>query len=92
MYFVGIDISKYKHDCFITDEHGEVFFEDAISNNREGLNNLYSVLCDFDKNQNRARSNRALRDELETLFGKYSTQLFRIQSCPHLEDFQRSIS
>ena len=24
MYYVGIDISKYKHDCFICTETGEV--------------------------------------------------------------------
>ena len=24
MYFVGIDVSKYKHDCFITTETGTV--------------------------------------------------------------------
>ena len=27
MYFVGIDISKYKHDCFICTETGEVIEE-----------------------------------------------------------------
>ena len=25
MYFVGIDISKFKHDCAIVDEFGDVF-------------------------------------------------------------------
>jgi len=51
MYYVGIDISKYKHDCFITDEHGEVFFEGTIQNNQEGFGNLLSVLNELDKDQ-----------------------------------------
>lgn len=45
MYFVGIDISKYKHDCFITTETGEVI-EDAFSfqNTNEGFNQLLILL------------------------------------------------
>lgn len=35
MYYVGIDISKYKHDCTILNEHGEV-----IKSNFTFLNNL----------------------------------------------------
>lgn len=45
MYFVGIDISKYKHDCFITTETGEVI-EDVFSfqNTNEGFNQLLILL------------------------------------------------
>ena len=25
MYFVGIDISKFKHDCVVADRSGEVY-------------------------------------------------------------------
>ena len=28
MYYVGIDISKYKHDCFILDQSGETIVND----------------------------------------------------------------
>lgn len=51
MYYVGIDISKYKHDCFITDEAGEVFFEETIANNHEGFLSLEAALSELDKNQ-----------------------------------------
>ena len=39
MYLIGIDISKYKHDCFIATEAGEVI-KDAFSfdNNLVGFN------------------------------------------------------
>lgn len=51
MYYVGIDIAKYKHDCFITDEHGEVFCEETIQNNQEGFCRLESILNELDENQ-----------------------------------------
>jgi len=52
MYFVGIDISKYKHDCFITTETGDVILNDlTFSNNRDGFNELLSVLTSLDHNQ-----------------------------------------
>ena len=45
MYFVGIDISKFKHDCFITTETGivvkKVF---SFDNNNEGFHKLLSIL------------------------------------------------
>lgn len=45
MYFVGIDISKYKHDCFITTESGEVVCDSfTIKNNHDGFEELLSVL------------------------------------------------
>ena len=45
MYYVGIDISKYKHDCFILDQSGEVITEDFIfANNLEGFNSLKTLL------------------------------------------------
>lgn len=45
MYFVGIDISKYKHDCFITTETGQVI-EDVFSfqNTNEGFKQLLILL------------------------------------------------
>ncbi len=42
MIYVGIDVAKDKHDCFITNSDGEVLFKPfTISNNREGFNELY---------------------------------------------------
>lgn len=45
MYFVGIDISKYKHDCFITTESGEFVTNSfTIKNNKDGFLELLTVL------------------------------------------------
>ncbi len=36
MIYVGIDVAKDKHDCFITTSDGEVLFKSfASSNNRD---------------------------------------------------------
>jgi len=41
MIYVGIDVAKDKHDCFITNSDGEVLFKSfTISNNREGFESL----------------------------------------------------
>ena len=54
MIYVGIDVAKDKHDCFITNSDGEVLFKPfTISNNREGFETLFqrisSVSDDLDK-------------------------------------------
>ena len=42
MIYVGIDVDKDKHDCFITNSDGEVLFKAfTISNNREGFETLF---------------------------------------------------
>ena len=42
MIYVGIDVAKDKHDCFITNSDGEVLLKSfTISNNREGFDELY---------------------------------------------------
>lgn len=49
MYFVGIDISKYKHDCFIITETGDVISDSfSISNNQDGFQTLLTVLDSLD--------------------------------------------
>lgn len=49
MYFVGIDISKYKHDCFITTESGEFVINSfTIKNDNDGFMELLSVLKSLD--------------------------------------------
>lgn len=51
MYFVGIDISKYKHDCFITNETGEVIEENlSFTNTNEGFLQLLNLLKSLDNN------------------------------------------
>ena len=52
MIYVGIDIAKDKHDCFITNSDGDALFNVfTIPNNREGYNDLYqkilSLTSDF---------------------------------------------
>lgn len=54
MIFIGIDISKDKHDCFIVNSEGVVLFEVfTISNARNGFNDplpkIKSVSTDFSK-------------------------------------------
>ena len=45
MYFVGIDISKYKHDCFIVTDSGEIIANSfSFNNDRDGFNHLLTVL------------------------------------------------
>ena len=44
-YFVGIDIAKFKHDCFIMNELGEVIRNSfSFSNNSSGFNELLNTL------------------------------------------------
>ena len=54
MIFVGIDVAKDKHDCFITNTDGEVLFKSfTIINNLDGFDELYqkieSVMEDVSK-------------------------------------------
>ena len=42
MIYIGIDVAKDKHDCFITNSDSEVLFKAfTISNNLDGFNDLY---------------------------------------------------
>jgi transposase len=52
MYLIGIDISKYKHDCFIATETGEIIKEVfSFTNNQQGFTELLSVLESLDSTQ-----------------------------------------
>lgn len=52
VYLVGIDISKYKHDCFIATETGEVIKNSfSFANNHQGFNELLTVLKSLDQTQ-----------------------------------------
>ena len=48
MIYIGIDVAKNKHDCFITNSDGEILFKPfTIPNNLEGfitkLNQLLTI-------------------------------------------------
>ena len=52
MYYVGIDISKYKHDCFICTETGEVIQENlSFANTNEGFCELLNLLKSLDNSK-----------------------------------------
>ena len=44
MYFVGIDISKYKHDCCIIDERQSIIASFTFSNDKQGFTELEAYL------------------------------------------------
>ena len=49
MYFVGIDISKFKHDCAIIDELGDVITPSwSFQNDCEGFSLLRELLNTLD--------------------------------------------
>lgn len=54
MIYVGIDVAKDKHDCFITNSDGAVLFKAfSIKNNHQGFDDLFqkirSVALDLGK-------------------------------------------
>ena len=49
MIYVGIDISKYKHDCFICKDTGEVIVENlSFDNNKKGFQQFLDLLKPYD--------------------------------------------
>lgn len=52
MYLIGIDISKFKHDCFIATETGLVIAESfSFNNNQEGFNKFLKLLLSLDQSE-----------------------------------------
>lgn len=50
MIFVGIDVAKDKHDCFISNSDGEVLFHAfTITNSLEGFHDLYQKVSSLTK-------------------------------------------
>jgi len=48
MYFVGIDISKFKHDCAIIDDIGDVVTPSwSFNNDCEGFSLLAALLTNL---------------------------------------------
>ena len=51
MVYVGIDVAKDKHDCFITNSEGEALFNVfTIANNLEGFNDLFNKIISVETN------------------------------------------
>jgi len=49
MIYVGIDISKYKHDCFICSNTGEIIVENlSFENNQKGFQQFLDLLKPYD--------------------------------------------
>lgn len=49
MIYIGIDISKYKHDCFICSDTGEVIVENlSFENNQKGFQQFLDLLKPYD--------------------------------------------
>ena len=49
MIYVGIDILKYKHDCFIIDDYGEIIVENlSFENNKKGFQQFLELLKPYD--------------------------------------------
>ncbi|MBU1141651.1 MAG: IS110 family transposase [Firmicutes bacterium] len=67
MYLVGIDISKYKHNCFIATETGVQLKEFVFENNFEGFKMFHKSLSELDQDQE-------IRIGLEST-GHYGTNL-----------------
>ena len=45
MYYVGIDVSKYKHDCSILDQSGNTIVDDFVfANSFEGFESFRTLL------------------------------------------------
>ena len=49
MIYIGIDISKYKHDCFICKDTGEVIVDNlSFENNKKGFQQFLDLLKPYD--------------------------------------------
>jgi transposase len=56
MIFVGIDVAKNKHDCFITNTDGEILFHSfTIANNLDGFNDLYRKISSVMENTTKVK-------------------------------------
>ena len=52
MYYVGIDIAKYKHDCYICTSEGVTVLESfSFDNSNTGFKELQSALDHLDHSQ-----------------------------------------
>lgn len=53
MYFIGIDISKYKHDCcIISSSNQKIISKFTFKNNKEGFEELHTILNSLSNPEN----------------------------------------
>lgn len=56
MIYVGIDVSKDKHDCCILSPDGQALLKPfSVPNNLEGFNALASAIASFERNPNKVK-------------------------------------
>lgn len=56
MIYVGIDVAKDKHDCFISNSDGEVLYKSfTIPNNREGFETLFQRIVSVAEDLNNVK-------------------------------------
>ena len=56
MIYVGIDVAKDKHDCFITDSDGNVLFDSfTIQNNLDGFNDLFRKISSLTRDLSKVK-------------------------------------
>ena len=56
MIYVGIDVAKDKHDCFITNSEDEALFKAfTIQNNRAGFDELYQKIQSVEKDKSKIK-------------------------------------
>ena len=56
MIFVGIDVAKDKHDCFITNSDGEVLYKVfTITNNLGGFHDLYQKISSVMEDESKVK-------------------------------------
>ena len=49
MYYIGIDISKFKHDCAVIDDSGEIVTPSwSFTNDSEGFSQLKTLVDSLD--------------------------------------------
>ena len=69
MIYVGIDVAKDKHDCFITNSDGEVVFKSfTISNNREGFDFLFQRIISVSDDLTNVKVDSKPPDTIVTIF------------------------
>lgn len=57
MIYVGIDVAKDKHDCFIINSEGEVLYDVfTIQNNIDGFNDLLFKIKTVEQNQDKVKA------------------------------------
>ena len=56
MVYVGIDVAKDKHDCFIVSSDGEVLYDVfTIQNNMNGFEDLFFKIKTAEKNPDKVK-------------------------------------